>query len=219
MMMMQDKDKKEFAKRLANVFSFYEKNLTMDIAAAWFEILRGQDFEAVCGAFNRHVADPERGMWMPKPADIMALVHGKGSDAAEIAWGKLYRAIGRVGRNSDVVFDDALIHAVVEDMGGWIKICEVDGDKEVSFMRVQFIKAYQAYRSRGVLPEYPRALTGISNLHNAANGFRLARPIGVGDAEKVRLVFEGGGAGGSLKVFGISDAVLSLSGKKSLMLE
>lgn len=215
---MIESDKKEFTVRLANVFSFYEKNITPALVSAWFDVLKNQDFEAVCGAFNRHVADPERGMWIPKPADIMALLHGKGSEAAELAWGKFYRAIGRVGRNNDVVFDDALIHAVVEDMGGWIKVCGVDGDKEVSFMRLQFIKSYQAYRSRGSFPEYPKVLTGISNLHNASHGFFLERTVGVGDVEKARLVFEGGGSGNSLKVFYFNETFL-LTDKPRLMVK
>lgn len=206
---MLENQKLDFWKRVQNVGSFYEKNLTEMMLSIWWESLKSQDFEAVCGAFGRHVADPDRGMWMPKPADVMALIHGKSSESSELAWGKLIKGMGRAGKNNDVVFDDALIHATVEDMGGWIKVCSVDGDKEVAFMRLHFLRCYQAYRQRGELPEYPRVLTGMSNLSNAANGFRLARPLAIGDVEKVRIVFEGGGNGSSIRVVALSIAVMA----------
>lgn len=201
---MVDEQMIEFWERVQNVGSFYDKTLTEMSLFVWWEALKDQDFGVVCAALSRHVADPDRGMWMPKPADIVALIHGKGSEAAEVAYGKAYRAVGIVGQWNDAVFDDWIIHVVIEGMGGWVNFCKGE-EKDFEFKRLQFIKSYQSIRKRGDVADYPRRLMGISNQQNAMNGFKLAQPRLVGDPDRAIAVLSNGSDGSSLRVITLSE--------------
>lgn len=200
---MLEEQKFEFWGRVQNVGSFYEKTPTELSLIVWWESLKDQDFGVVCEAFGRHVADPDRGMWMPKPADIVALIHGKGSEAAEVAYSKAYRAVGIVGQWNDAVFDDWIIHVVIEGMGGWVNFCKGE-EKDFEFKRLQFIKSYQSIRKRGDVSDYPKRLFGISNQQNAMNGFKFAQPRLIGDPKRAMAVLENGSEGSSLHVITLS---------------
>lgn len=190
---------KQLVEFLNNVASFYRKDTSEFYFDVWVRCLANYDMEIIRKAFDSYATNPDASGFMPSTNEILREILGTSTDSSELAWGKALKAIGRAGKSNDVVFDDALIHVVVEDMGGWIKFCSVTDD-EVPFQRLQFIKSYQAYRKHGEFPEYPRALTGTSNLYNAANGFRCALPQFIGDPDKASLVFKNGGEGSGLRV-------------------
>jgi hypothetical protein len=48
----------------------------------------------------------------------------------------------RVGAYQDVVFDDPAIHAVIEDCGGWPKVCRTEL-KELSYLQHRFCESAQ----------------------------------------------------------------------------
>ena len=56
------------------------------------------------------------------------------------------------------IFDDALIHAVIVDMGGWVRLCEMY-QRDESFKQREFESRYIAYR-RHPPQLYPQQLFG-----------------------------------------------------------
>ncbi len=50
------------------------------------------------------------------------MLGGSTQDAALAAWSKVDRAVREVGPYQSVAFDDALIHRVLFEMGGWIPL-------------------------------------------------------------------------------------------------
>lgn len=58
--------------------------------ALWFRALAEHDLASVRAAFDAHVKDPQRGRFVPTPADIIAQISGAASDdgrpGAEEAW-------------------------------------------------------------------------------------------------------------------------------------
>jgi hypothetical protein len=79
-------------------------------------------------------------------------------------------AMQRVGGYRSVVFDDPLIHLVVNRMGGWTKLCAIEHE-EWKFLRRDFERIYDA-ACREPIPvdQIPKRLPGIIELSNAANG-------------------------------------------------
>jgi len=69
---------------------------------------------------RRHLMNPDTGQFLPKPADIVRMLGGRTLDRALMAWAKVDKAVRQIGTYESVVFDDALIHRVLHEMGGWV---------------------------------------------------------------------------------------------------
>lgn len=105
------------------------------------------DLAAVKDALNRHCVNPDNGQFMPKPADVVKLLQGSSQDGALVAWAKVDRAVRQVGTYSTVVFDDPIIHRVVQDMGGWVALGD-KREKEWPFVAKEFENRYRGYPMR-----------------------------------------------------------------------
>ena len=114
-----------------------------------------------------------------------------------IAWSAVERGIRSVGPYRSVVFDDAITHAVINDMGGWINLCAVDDD-ELPFKANEFQNRYRGYRTKGRLENYPGHLVGIAEGQNIAGGHKVDAPLMIGNPEKCQLVYRAGNDGSGL---------------------
>lgn len=94
---MLPNDKPEFALLLAKTWRFYGKAIDPETVADWHDLLEEFPMEAVRQAFKRHLTDPERGQYLPKPADVIrhlpAAAVGDGRPGPDEAWGLLLRFI------------------------------------------------------------------------------------------------------------------------------
>ncbi|KMQ75283.1 DUF6475 domain-containing protein [Marinobacter subterrani] len=159
-----------------------------------------QDIErALC----RHLTNPDTGQYPPKPADIVRLIQGSSQTTSGEAWAKVDRAIRCVGNYRTVVFDDPKIHAAIDRLGGWQKISMTD-EKEYPFLRNNFLKLYQGFTVQP--PEtFPRKLIGTCEHENSQHdsfmrGRSKNEPVMIGDPERARLVYQGGGDQGVAKI-------------------
>ena len=196
---MTPSDSDEFKQLLNGVYSFYRVEITRFHIDVWWQAMKAYPFVAVKDAFNRHVVNPDNGQFLPKPADIVKLIDGGTSDQALIAWSKTELAVGHVGSWETVVFDDPIIHAVVEDMGGWVVLCGKKID-DWPFVRNEFVNRYRAYAMKPLM-SYPAKLIGRTEGENAKHGERhIPLPTFVGDEERARLVLKTGASAGALKM-------------------
>lgn len=177
---MQTNDFERFKNLLADVHGFYQRDVSNFALSVWWESTRLFDFDAFSQALNRHVMNPDSGQFMPKPADIVKMMQGTTQDSALVAWMKVDRAVRHVGTWEDVVFDDALIHRVLHDMGGWIAFGEKK-ENEWPFVAKEFENRYRGFKSRNEQPSYPQILTGICHSINQQNFTRIDLPILIGD--------------------------------------
>ncbi|CBJ38308.1 conserved protein of unknown function, phage related [Ralstonia solanacearum CMR15] len=188
---MTPQDSKQFAALVGNVYAFYRQDYSVFAGRVWWEAMKPFDFAAVSDAFNRHCVNPDSGQFLPKPADIVRMLQGSTQDAALVAWAKVDRAVRTVGTYRSVVFDDALIHRVVTEMGGWVHIGG-QAESEWPFVRNEFVNRYRGYRMRSETPDYPPHLIGTAEASNARAGFEIEPPMLLGDVKKARAVLEGG---------------------------
>lgn len=97
---MRDADFDEFTQLLDATCSLLSRGAYTPNAlnaALWFRSLVAHDLATVRAAFDAHIADPQRGRFVPVPADILAQVEGAtandGRPGAEEAWAIAVRGV------------------------------------------------------------------------------------------------------------------------------
>lgn len=187
---MNKADVAAFSETLMGIGELYGREVSPSLAGIYFESLKQFDLEAVRRAITAHVNNPDNGQFFPKPADIVKMIGGSNGDKAMQAWSKVDRAVRQVGTYSSVVFDDPVIHRVIQDMGGWVMLGSKTDD-EWPFVAREFVNRYQGYSMRGVIPEHPRMLYGISQMHNEPHGHEVDPPKLIGNQEVAKRLLLG----------------------------
>jgi hypothetical protein len=188
---MHNNDIDKFFVMLNGISDYYGKQISKGVMRLYWEGLRQYDFEAVEKAFWTHTQNPDTGQFMPKIADVAKYLKGRTVDQASQAWSKVDKAIRIVGTYQDVVFDDPIIHRVIEDMGGWISFGNKRED-EWPFVQNHFENRYRGFVMREEMPEYQARLIGIANAQNAQNGFPQNLPVLIGNREKAEAILNDG---------------------------
>ena len=190
---MQPSDKPALWSMVTDALGYYRQNVSEFTLSVWWQACQPFDLEQVSKALTTHVTDPECGQFAPKVADIVRVLAGTKTDRAMLAWGRAHEAMSSVGAYTDVVFDDPAIHAVVEDLGGWPKVCRTE-IKDLSYLQHRFCEAYRAYVGRGKF-DYPKRLGGDRSPDSEYIKFGrpVPKPAVIGDVQRARLVYQGGG--------------------------
>ena len=188
---MQTSDIKTFSGLMAGAGELYDKKISATLTKIYWLTLKVYDIEDVQQAFNAHIHNPDCGQFFPKPADIVRFIEGNGETRALKAWAIVEKALQCVGVYKSVVFDDCLIHAVIEDMGGWVKLCTMTND-DLPFRAREFQKRYMGFVIKKP-SRYPKCLYGLSNSENAKNGYAVEPPLLVGDVSIAEQVLLNGG--------------------------
>jgi hypothetical protein len=95
-----------------------------------------------------------------------------------------------VGAYTSVAFDDAAIHAAVEDLGGWQKICR-EPLNDLPHLQRRFCESHRMYSRRPDLT-YPPQLLGQHECENRTRGKPVAPPVLIGDPREAMRVMAGG---------------------------
>lgn len=210
---MNESDASRFVTILTGIADYYGKALSQGVIALYWQGLRQYDFQAVEKALWQHTQDPDSGQFMPKIADVTRHLQGRTTDQSAMAWAKVDKAVRQVGTYADVVFDDAIIHRVLADMGGWIAL----GSKQESdwpFVAKEFENRYRGYRMRGEMPDYPPRCIGIANAYNAKENYRNQPPVLIGDELKANRVLAGGTTQPLIGIKQAGEAVASVALKR-----
>lgn len=184
-------DLTKFSTVLNGMGELYGKTISELLMDIYWQVLKRFELPTVLQAFEFHINHPDKGQYFPRPSDIVRFIEGSEEDRALQAWTTVVKAITQVGVYRTVVFDDPLIHAVIEDMGGWVKLCEVRFD-ELSFRAQEFQKRYKAFIHKAP-KRYPKYCCGIIEGENARRGYPIAPHLIVGDLKKAEQVMLTGG--------------------------
>lgn len=195
---------------LQGVHDFYGKDMSEFALKVWMQACKTFATDQVSQAISAHLMDPEKGQFMPKPADIVRQLQGTQTDRALVAWGKVFDAMQRVGAYADVCFDDGLIHLAIEDIGGWVNLCRMDFE-ELPHTQRRFCDSYRAYVRRGET-KFPSRLIGESSMNNQQIGFK-SNPVLIGNRTHAMHVLSSGGKSSTGATQGIS-GLLPMFGDK-----
>lgn len=163
---MLDSDLDQFGQMLDAVCSLLSRGTYQPSptnTALWFRALSAHSIEDVRAAFDAHVKDPERGRFVPTPADILRQIHGDESNQALIAWGQALECV-RSGRYSL----DGPARAAVMSLGGWSVIGRSD-ETQNGFLQRQFVEAFKAYRAREIEEREALPFAEVVRLAGATN--------------------------------------------------
>ncbi|UEP31275.1 DUF6475 domain-containing protein [Burkholderia sp. B21-007] len=188
---MTPNDYGEFSNLIAGVFAFYKRDVSEFALGVWWAAMKPYDLAAVNDALGRHSVNPDSGQFMPMPADIVKMLGGSTQDAALVAWAKVDRAVRSCGTYNSVVFDDALIHRVIAEMGGWVLVGG-KGEEEWPFVRNEFVNRYRGYKMRSETPQYLPVLIGMAEAQNNRSGHKSQPPVLIGDARAAHRVMLAG---------------------------
>lgn len=207
---MQANEFNNFRALLTNVFAFYNQDITDFALDVWWEALKQYDFAAIKSALNRHCVNPDNGQFLPKPADVVKLLQGSTNDSALVAWAKVDKAVKQIGGYASVVFDDPIIHATIDDMGGWIKLCSHKND-EWAFVAKEFENRYRGYKITQNINAYSKVLIGRAEAENNNHGFKSEPPVLIGDSKQALLVLQNGTNKSKLEFKPLSDVTKLIS--------
>ncbi|MHB1287354.1 MAG: DUF6475 domain-containing protein [Leptospirales bacterium] len=173
---------RDLIKVMQPVSELYGKNLTSEVLNLWFGLLNSYSIENIQNAFSLYLQTESR---MPLPADILKILRGSEEDLALAALIKVEKAMSRYGSYSTVVFDDPIIHAVIDELGGWIKCCHVT-DRELTWWEKDFRERYRHHLryGSGIPTDVPSRLLGILDENNLPLGEQPQKPTVIGDYEK-----------------------------------
>lgn len=73
---MKTRDKQVFMQTLTAVADLYAKPISDAGWQIWWGALKHYPLSCVQQALSAHVKDPDRGQWMPKPADVVRQIDG-----------------------------------------------------------------------------------------------------------------------------------------------
>lgn len=193
---MNDNNRGEFQEVWTATYAMYRQRVSDSMLDLTFGALASYSIEDVRRGITAHIRNPDTGQFPPKPADVIKHISGNSQSAGGEAWAKVDRAIRCVGNYRSVVFDDPKVHAAIERLGGWQKIALTSND-EYPFLQNKFLKLYQGFTIQP--PEtFPRKLVGSCEHENSNHSsFQRGRPqdepVMIGDPERARLVYQGGG--------------------------
>lgn len=185
---MQEHDAIDFGKLLVELGELHSKCISFELTSLYWKAFKGFDWVDVKAAFEAHARNPDCGQFFPKPADIVRFIEGNGETRALKAWTIVEKTMRQVGIYQSVVFDDCLIHAVIEEMGGWVKLCSMTLE-DLPYQTREFQKRYMAFVIKKPL-RYPGTLYGLSALENTKNNYDVELPLLIGNtriAEQVML--------------------------------
>lgn len=183
-------DETAFFRVLERVAATYQRPLTTDVADLYFLALKPFPFEEVMQAITRHLADPTRGRFWPMPADITRFITGSGTTLGLEAWARVLDAIRRHGGYASVVFDDPIIHVLIQECGGWPQLCAQPSD-ELRFIGQSFARRYDAL---AVCPprQWPAALYGREAISRSSYGQSGVALTVIGDRSQAEQVYQQG---------------------------
>ncbi|GAB4394068.1 MAG: hypothetical protein Tsb005_15020 [Gammaproteobacteria bacterium] len=176
---MEKNDMPRFAKLIMTLGEVYSKPISPAMIEVYWQALQSLTLSAIETALQAHVTNADSGHYFPKPADVIHYVQGSSKHQALSAWTQVEKAVKHVGAYNSVLFDDLLIHAVIDDMGGWVALCQT-AHTQWPFRAQEFRTRYRRYQCQppASFPPYlPGRIAGIHSSHTLA----LAPPIRIRD--------------------------------------
>ncbi len=171
----------EYIKFISEMFDDYGKKLTGLATKEWVDVGEKYGFENVCKIILSLRASPDATGFIIRVSEIEKALVGTKKDRASLAWAKLMSIIDKCSARR-FVFDDPIIHAVVESMGGMDAVCTWTLDA-LSFKETEFCKHYEMFEKS------PAALQNIPSFL-AASGNIISPFFPVGDEELCKLVYK-----------------------------
>jgi len=161
---MENADAGNFKALMASVADMYGKELSAPVLKIWWHSLKRFDFSAVNSALMDYIADPDAGVYMPKPADVVARLEGSGEQIkvinqsnANSYWQMIYSNLHKA---QPPEFDDPDVMVAIRQIGGWRSL-SMDRLENMVFRSKSFINAYLTIKEAARVAQKNPAVAGL----------------------------------------------------------
>lgn len=183
---MMNSDMPKFATLMISIGELYSQPVTEILIELYWKLLEHYEFVEIKNALEGHMRDADMGQYMPRPAHVIRAIEGSHQTRSLKAWTKVIKSMQQVGSYANVAFDDAIIHAVISDMGGWITVCATSS-KELPFLAKDFQERYVDYLYKKPVV-YPNYLRGLFATDNPKQVFEKDKVIFIGDKKIAKSI-------------------------------
>ena len=143
----------------------FNKKMTVEEIEIYWEMLKGYEDKDIKNATIKCIKELT---FFPRIADIIRPIEGDTKEEAELAWLYLKEKIGDDGYYNSVSFPKyPAVGAVVEALGGWLRITDIKENEE-TWIKKEFIVLYPILKKNG---EYPKELAGFFEIENNNKGY------------------------------------------------
>lgn len=182
-------DFQKFKEIMALLAEIFDKKVSQGLIMTYWQILKSvplEEFErrAKCIITTKTIKV------FPLPAEFLPT-----DDQAILACRQVMTAMEVVGAYDGPKFRDQVVPHLIEHLGGWVAVCdavrEMNAEKRKWWER-EFVKLYQAYKSRDLSKVPPPQLEGIHDRKNTNAGYleRAREPQRL--SESIKQLTEGG---------------------------
>lgn len=169
-------DQEKFTQGLMVLAEVYNRKLSALLLHTYWNCLKKYSYAEFETTLWDFLKNPNYARsYFPSPADWIKAIEGDNETKSLVAWTEVKTAIRQVGQYESVKFTDALIHDVIQEMGGWIFLCQ-QSERELIFLQKEFERRYRMNRALKKLTKGPRYLTGQIEHQNSLNGFTNSIP-------------------------------------------
>lgn len=171
------RDETKFKEYLTALCEIHDKQISPLLASLYWKVLEPFTDEECEKAFKALIY---KSRFFPKPVEFIETIKGTTGDRATTAWLEVLETVARVGHYQSVRFDDPVIHAVIEAMGGWVRLAgDMKADEE-KWKQKEFERLYGIF-IRNPRDKHPQYLPGLCEITNAAEGYNVInKPIAIG---------------------------------------
>lgn len=181
------KDVEKFSVLMAALSEAFSQPVSPQKIEIYFRALQDLDIREIEDACW-YIINTRTTSTFPKIAEIRQAVSGQLEDQALMACLAVERAMQEVGAYQSVVFDDPVIHLVIDAFpGGWPGICSMPFE-EWKFKRKEFIELYKTFkRGGGGNRRPPPKLCGIIEQTNFQRGLEehIPEPVRISTGRKI----------------------------------
>jgi hypothetical protein len=164
--------KQEFKAPFMGMCELYDKTPSEAVMSIYYEAVKHLDKKTWNQAVHA-VISTNKYPSLPKPAEILEATGMNADEDAEgmLAIEKIKQAIREHGPYQSVVFDDPVIHMLIDRHDkGWPGLCELTQD-EHKWLFKDWTKLYKAYLRRPV--SHSKRLMGVTERDNTPSGLKV----------------------------------------------
>lgn len=161
---MTKEHRPEFLRRLVALGEIFDKKLSPQQQALYFEALADLPMDAVVLAMNQAT---KLCQFFPRPVELRQFALGDSEDHAELAWVTFRKAMKQTGSYASLLVEDAALgEAIVAMFGSWPQACVAELSPEMwASKRKEFARVYRVMCNRQL--DGTRYLAGICEQTNA----------------------------------------------------
>lgn len=179
-------NKEIFFQYIAGLQSLYDKELSEFVIGLYYEALKELTEEQFKAGVNKIIKNRVYSKF-PQPGEIIqSSIGNMENNKICYAEDNLRKAVKNYGAYYSVIFDDPVIHIMLENhFGSWIKFCRLEAEEMESFFKFEFEDLYKAYSSQKRMS----IKTKMAGIHDARNEGQFDKEIArydryIGDKEK-----------------------------------